>query len=56
MSHSRRTFWERLDTVVWLDLPMPLLLWRVLWRTWQRARSRELLWGDEPRAVLAASS
>ena len=45
LSHSRRTFWERLETVIWLDLPMPLLLWRVLRRTWQRSRSRELLWG-----------
>ena len=42
---SQRTFWPRLDTVVWLDLPMPLLLWRVLRRTWRRRRSRELLWG-----------
>ena len=45
LSHSQRCFWERLETVVWLDLPMPLLLWRVLHRTWQRWRSRELLWG-----------
>ena len=45
MSQSRRTFWNRLDTVIWLDLPMPLLLRRVLRRTWRRWRSRELLWG-----------
>ncbi len=45
MSHSQRCFWERLQTIVWLDLPMPLLLWRVLRRTWQRWRSKELLWG-----------
>ena len=45
MSHARRTFWPRLDTVVWLDLPMWLLLRRTLRRTWQRWRSRELLWG-----------
>jgi len=42
---SRRIFWPRLDTVVWLDLPMPLLLWRALRRTWRRWRSRELIWG-----------
>ena len=41
---SQRAFWSRLDTVVWLDLPMPLLLWRVLRRSWQRWRRRELLW------------
>ena len=45
MSHSQRAFWDRLHSVIWLDLPMPLLLWRVLRRTWQRWRSRELLWG-----------
>ena len=45
MSHSQRAFWDRLDCVIWLDLPMPLLLWRVLRRTWKRWRSKELLWG-----------
>lgn len=45
MSHSLRAFWNRLDAVIWLDLPMPLLLRRVLRRTWRRWRSRELLWG-----------
>ena len=45
MSHSQRCFWDRLEAVVWLDLPMPLLLWRILRRTWQRWRSKELLWG-----------
>ena len=42
---AQRTFWSRLDAVVWLDLPMRLLLWRVLRRSWQRWRTRELLWG-----------
>ncbi len=42
---SQRTFWTRLDTVVWLDLPMPLLLCRALRRSWKRWRSRELIWG-----------
>ena len=42
---SERTFWPRLDTAIFLDLPMPLLVWRVLRRSWRRARTRELLWG-----------
>lgn len=42
---SQLTFWPRLETVIWLDLPMPRLLWRVLRRSWSRWRSRELLWG-----------
>lgn len=42
---SRRIFWDRLQNVIWLDLPMPQLLWRTLARSWRRWRSRELLWG-----------
>jgi adenylate kinase family enzyme len=42
---SRPIFWDRVQSVVWLDLPMPLLLWRALTRSWRRWRSNELLWG-----------
>lgn len=42
---SQRTFWDRLHTVIWLDLPMPRLLLRVIRRSWRRSRSKELLWG-----------
>ena len=42
---SRRIIWPRLDTVVWLDLPMPVLAWRALRRSWKRWRTGELLWG-----------
>ena len=44
-SFSQRVFWPRLETVIWLDLPMHLLVWRVLRRSWTRWRSKELLWG-----------
>jgi adenylate kinase family enzyme len=43
--YSQRIFWPRLHSVVWLDLPMPLLIWRVVKRSWRRWRTRELLWG-----------
>lgn len=43
---SKQAFWPRLDTVVWLDLPVYVLLWRVLRRSWKRWRSKELLWGS----------
>lgn len=39
------TFWSRLETVIWLDLPMYLLVGRMLRRSWRRWRKRELLWG-----------
>lgn len=42
---AQRCFWSRLDTVIWLDLPMPQLVARVLVRSFRRWRSRELLWG-----------
>lgn len=42
---SQRVFWPRLETVIWLDLPMYLLVRRVLRRSWTRWRSKELLWG-----------
>lgn len=42
---ANQTFWSRLDTVIWLDLPIPILLRRVILRSWRRWRSKELLWG-----------
>ncbi len=44
-SFSQRAFWDRLHTVIWLDLPMPLLVVRAIRRSWRRWRSQELLWG-----------
>ena len=35
---------ERADTVVWLDQPLPLILWRLWLRTYRRIRRREVLW------------
>ncbi|HHW08486.1 MAG TPA: hypothetical protein GXX29_00770 [Firmicutes bacterium] len=45
MRFSQRAFWERLHSVVWLDLPLPQLVWRLLRRSWRRWRTKELLWG-----------
>ena len=42
---SERVFWPRLETVIWLDLPLALLLVRALARSWRRWRSKALLWG-----------
>ncbi len=44
-SFARRVFWDRLETMIWLDLPMPQLLVRMLSRSWRRWRTDELLWG-----------
>jgi adenylate kinase family enzyme len=35
---------ERADTIVWLDLPVPLVLWRLVRRTHLRSKHRVELW------------
>ncbi len=35
---------QRADTVIWLDLPLSTILWRLLWRTFRRVTTREELW------------
>lgn len=42
---AERVFWDRLETVVWLDLPLPVIVTRVITRSWKRSRTKELLWG-----------
>ena len=40
----RPLIWERADTIIWLDYPMPLVLGRWAGRTLDRIRSREEFW------------
>lgn len=42
---SQPLCWPKLDTVLWLDLPRRVVVWRMLLRSWRRWRSQELLWG-----------
>jgi len=41
--------WRAADTLIWLDLPFPLVMWRLLRRTIRRAITRENLWGTGNR-------
>lgn len=41
----RDIVWARADTLVWLDYPLPLVLWRLVRRTFKRIVTREELWG-----------
>ena len=37
--------WRAADTLIWLDLPLTLVMWRLFWRTVRRAFTKEDLWG-----------
>ena len=41
---------ERAETVVWLDLPTRLTMWRLLRRTYVRKKHRVVLWNDNVEA------
>ena len=43
--HTTVHLWPRLETIVWLDLPLRVVLPRVVVRPWRRWRRQELLWG-----------
>lgn len=43
-SKVRDIVWGRADTLVWLDYPLWLILWRLLLRTTRRVFSGEALW------------
>jgi hypothetical protein len=52
----RDVVWARVDTVVWLDISLPLVLWRVTARTARRAARREVLWGTNRESLRTALS
>jgi adenylate kinase family enzyme len=45
----RDLVWSAADTLIWLDLPFPLVMWRLLRRTIGRVLRREDLWGTGNR-------
>ena len=51
-SRSRDLFWQRVQLMVWLDLPLLTASWRVFLRTLRRIRSNDqLLWGVQRETV-----
>jgi adenylate kinase family enzyme len=43
-SKIRSLIWSRANTVVWLDYPLPIIMGRLLRRTWRRVVMQEELW------------
>ena len=48
---ARDIVWAAADTVVWLDLPLPLALVRMWRRTTRRIERREKLWGGNQETI-----
>lgn len=44
-SKARDIIWGRASTIVWLDYPLPVILWQLTRRTLRRMVTREKLWG-----------
>jgi adenylate kinase family enzyme len=56
---GREALWSRADTLVWLDYPLWLVLWRLLRRTTWRVMTRKELWSgnrENWRAVFSRES
>ncbi len=56
---GRETVWSRADTLIWLDYPLWLVLWRLLRRTVWRVMTRKELWNgnrENLRAVFSRDS
>jgi adenylate kinase family enzyme len=43
-SRVREVVWGLADSLIWLDYPLWLILWRLTKRSWQRIRQQEVLW------------
>jgi adenylate kinase family enzyme len=56
-SAVRDIVWQRADTIVWLDYPLPLIMSRVIRRTLRRTLTRQELWnGNRERLSTALFS
>ena len=50
----RDLVWRAADTLVWLDLPLPLVMWRLFRRTLRRSLTREESVGHRQQRVASA--
>lgn len=47
----RQLLWDRVDTIVWLDMPFIPVFLRMLWRTIRRIVTREELWNTNTEGI-----
>ncbi len=47
----REVIWPRVDTFVWLDYPLSIIIVRLLKRSIRRIVTREILWNDNRETV-----
>ena len=50
----RDIIWPRADTLIWLELPLVVVLWRLFWRTLRRVVTREELWNGNKETFRGA--
>jgi adenylate kinase family enzyme len=53
-SAVRDLVWARADTVIWLDLPFGVVMWRVIRRTLRRGLRGEVLWNGNRESLRMA--
>ena len=53
-SQLRDIIWSRADTIIWLDYQLPLIMWRLLKRTFRRVVTRQLLWNGNVETLRGA--
>lgn len=49
IQQQQHVSWPLADTIVWLDLSLPIVLCRCVRRSWQRWRTQEVLYGGSNR-------
>lgn len=55
-SREHDIIWSRADTVVWLDYSLPVIMSRLIRRTWQRVVTQEELWSGNRETLGKALS
>lgn len=47
-----KKLWKKADTIIWCDYPLPLVLWRLIRRTFYRGITKQELWNGNKESLL----